>query len=279
MQRVMSLVVLLAAAGAARAAVVAAPGYAVHTIPTPATVQGGVVRRGEAILVGQGAFGGGMESIVRLDGSGATTVATGFNSLGGFDLDGTGTLYVVDNCAECTGATTGDTLFAIPEALTRTTPVGAAGREVLPAGTIPFAMDVLIDPMGAALVADAAGGGAGRVVRVVSGTAANLIEGLDLVGGMALAPDGTLRVVNAVLNPDFTTTGAVLEYRLDGSFQGTLVGGLEGGFGAVVDREGNVLVSGVGSFGASKVVAVAADGGVTDRATGFSSSGDMFFDV
>ena len=279
MKRFVTLVGFLAAAGPAHAAVVAAPGYAVHSIPTPATVQGGVVRRGEVILVGQGAFGGGMESIVRLDESGATTVATGFNSLGGFDLDEAGTLYAVDNCGECMGATTGDTLFAIPEALTRTTAVAAAGREVLPAGTIPFAADVLIDPMGAALVSDAVGGGAGRVVRVVSGTASNLIEGLDLVGGLALAPDGTLRVVNAVLNPDFTTTGAVLEYRLDGVFQGTLVGGLQGGFGAVVDREGNVLVSGVGSFGASKVIAVAPDGSVTDRATGFAFSSDLYFDA
>ncbi|TMA82945.1 MAG: hypothetical protein E6J77_15055, partial [Deltaproteobacteria bacterium] len=80
------------------AAVVAAPGYAVHTIPTPNTVQGGVVRQGAAIVVGQGSFGGGTEQIIRLDGAGTTVIATGFNSLGGFDLDTTGTLYVVDNC-------------------------------------------------------------------------------------------------------------------------------------------------------------------------------------
>src|SRR5205823_3025326 len=151
------------------AAVVPAPGYAVHTISTPNTVQGGVVRQGGTIVVGQGSFGGGTEQIIRLDGTGTTVIATGFNSLGGFDLDTTGTLYVVDNCQECAGAATGDTLFAIPAALTRTTAVTAVGNEVVQAGTIPFAQDALVIPGGAVLVSDAAGPGAGRVVRVQGG--------------------------------------------------------------------------------------------------------------
>src|SRR2546422_9605243 len=72
---------LLLAVPAARAAVVAAPGYAVHTIATPDTVEGGVVRRGDAILVGQGpGFTAGAQTIVRLDAGGPTTIATGFNS-------------------------------------------------------------------------------------------------------------------------------------------------------------------------------------------------------
>jgi len=52
----------------ADAAIVAAPGYAVHLIPTPGSVQGGVVRQGGAILVGQGSFGAGSETVIRLDG-------------------------------------------------------------------------------------------------------------------------------------------------------------------------------------------------------------------
>src|SRR5882762_5438782 len=126
---------LLAMLAARAEAIVAAPGYAVHTIPTPGTVQGGVVRRGGAILVGQGSFGAGTETIVRLDGAGPTTIATGFNSLGGFDLDAAGTLFVADNGGELTGATTGDTLFAIPNALTASSAVTAAGHEVVSAGT------------------------------------------------------------------------------------------------------------------------------------------------
>ena len=278
-----TLVAMLLAVPAARAAVMAAPGYAVHTIATPDTVEGGVVRQGDAILVGQGpSFTAGAQSIVRLDPGGPATIATGFNSLGGFDLAPDGTLYVVDNCFTgdgCGTTATGDTVYAIPDALTRTTAVTAAGHEVVPAGTIPFASDVFVAPDGAALVSDAAGNGAGRVVRVVPGTATDLIGGLDLVGGITLAADGTLRIVDAVLNPDFSTTGKVLESKLDGTPLGTLVSGLAGGFAAATDGAGNVLVSSIGPFGSSKVIAVAPDGGVSDRATGFGFSGDVFFDA
>src|SRR6266480_641691 len=260
-----TLVAMLLAVPAARAAVMAAPGYAVRTITTPGTVEGGVVRQGDAILVGQGpSFAAGAQSIVRLDAGGPTTFATGFNSLGGFDLASDGTLYVVDNCFTgdgCGTTTTGDTVYAIPDALTRTTAVTAAGHEVVPAGTIPFASDVFVAPDGAALVSDAAGNGAGRVVKVVPGTATDLIGGLDLVGGITLAADGTLRIVDAVLNPDFSTTGKVLESKLDGTPLGTLVSGLAGGFAAATDGAGNVLVSSIGPFGSSKVIAVAPDGG------------------
>ena len=50
----------------------------------------------------------------------------------------------------------------------------------------------------------------GRVLAVTPGHAANLITGLDLTGGIARAADGSLRVVSAFLNMDFTTTGKVL---------------------------------------------------------------------
>src|SRR5262249_47484928 len=260
MRRVLgTLVVLFLAVPAARPAVVAAPGYAGHPMATPGRVEGGVVRQGDAILVGQGpGFAAGAQSVVRLDAGGPTTVTTGFNSLGGFDLAPDGTLYVVDNCFTgdgCGTTVTGDTVYAIPDALTRTTAVTAAGHEVVPAGTIPFAADVFVAPGGVVLVSDAIGNGAGRVVKVVPGTATNLISGLDLVGGITLATDGTLRIVDAFLNPDFSTTGKVLEYKPDGTPLGTLVSGLAGGFAAATDSAGNVLVSGISSSGSSKVIA------------------------
>ena len=130
---------LLAALAAppAHAAVTAASGWAVHSISTPAAVQGGVIRSGSTIIVGQGIFGAGTMSVIRIDGGGATEIANGFNALGGFALDGAGTLFVVDNAGDFTGAATGDTVFAIPDALTRTTALPAVGAEVVPAGSIP----------------------------------------------------------------------------------------------------------------------------------------------
>jgi len=268
MKGFLSLMALLMAAPAG-AAPVAAPGYALRAIPTPDTVQGGVARRGDVLLVGQGSFGGGTESIIRIAGGGATTIATGFNALGGFDLDAAGTLYVVDNCAECAGAVTGDTLFAIPDALTRTTPVTAAGQEVVPAGTITTAQDVLIAPDGSFLVADARGVGSGAVVEVSGGTATDLITGLDFVGGLAL--QGTTLLVD---NVDGSFSGSVRRYSLAGASLGApLVSGLAGAYATVLDDDGFVLVS-----AASAVVAVAGDGSTTDRATGFSFASEMWFD-
>src|SRR5947208_6464312 len=269
-RRGLVLLAVLVAARPAAAAVVAASGYAAHAIPTADTVAGGVVRRGPAVLVGQGAFGAGGERVVRLDGGGATTVATGFNSLGGFDLDAAGTLYVADNGGDQTGAATGDTLFAIPDALTRTAAVSAVGQEVLPEGTIPFAMDVLVGPDGSVLVTDAAGPGAGRVVRVRKGAAANLIGGLN-IQGIALGARGAL-LVSAL--DDTYTVGTILRYTLRGAPRGTFASGLSGAFDHVLDTDGDVLVSGSG-----KVVALAPDGSaLPDRASGFAFSTAMFFD-
>src|SRR5262245_36082473 len=129
-ETVMGVAGALALAGNASAVLTAAPGYTVQAIATPGVVQGGGVKRGNAVFVGQGEFGAGLASIVRIDAGKVTTIATGFGGLGGLDLGADGTLYVVDNCytqdgPACAAATTGDTVYAIPEALTRTTPIAA----------------------------------------------------------------------------------------------------------------------------------------------------------
>jgi len=267
----------LAAHGSARAAVVAAPGYAARRIPTPGAVQGGVVRQGNALIVGQGSFGAGTERVVRLDGAVATTIATGFNSLGGFDLDGD-TLYLVDNCFGtdfgCTGASTGDSLYAIPSATTRTSAAAADTSAVLPAGSITAPQDVLVVP-GALLVADAIGVGAGRVVKVVGTTPTNLATGLDYLGG--LATDGaTLFAANL----DGSFTGSVKRFSLAGVPASDLVGGLSGSYGVARDAAGNLLVTGgfTGDFSSSTLLAVDAGGTATERAHGFGFSADVFFD-
>jgi hypothetical protein len=268
---------MLLAVGA-RAAVVPAPGFAVRTIPTPATVVGGVVRSGNAILVGQGTFGTGTEQIVRLDGAVATTLATGFNSLGGFDV-GAGTLYTVDNCygsdVGCSGATTGDSLYAIPDAFTTTAAVTAGASAVLPAGSIAAGQDVLVVP-GAILVSDAVGVGAGKVLKVAGTTVTDLATGLDFLGG--LATDGTTLFVG---NVDGSFVGSVRKYTLAGAPSGTLVNGLSGTYGVAVDGSGDVLVTGgfTSDFSSSTLVAVGASAAVTEWAHGFSFSSDVFFDA
>ncbi len=274
--RIMMFVTLLAA-GTAWAQVVPAAGYAARQIATPATVQGGVVRAGDAILVGQGSFGAGLQHVIRLAAGGATTIATGLNSMGGLALAPGGTLYVTDNGGNLAGAATGDTLFAVPDALTRTTAVAALGSEVVPAGTIPFAMDALVLPDDSVLVSDAVGPGAGRVVRLAGSPAVltTFATGLDFLGGLAL--DGRVLVANL----DGSFTGHVLAYQPDGTPLPAVKDGLGGAFGVAVDADGNLLVSGgfTPDFSSSTVVAIAADGTVTERAHGFGFSGEIFHDA
>src|SRR5438046_6228785 len=154
------------------------------------------------------------------------------------------------------GAATGDTLFAIPAALTRTTAVTAVGNEVVPAGAIPFAQDVLIVPNSSVLVSDAAGPGAGRVVRVQGGVASNFLTGFDYTGGLALKADNTLFVGNV----DASFQGSVFKFALDGTPLGTLVSGLSGAYDQVLANDATVPVSGgfTPDFASSTVSAVAA---------------------
>jgi len=257
-------------ASAAEAQITVAPGYALQTVDTPDVVQGGVVKRGNALIVGQGSFGPGEQEILRLEAGRATTIATGFGGLGGFDLADDGTLYVVDNCYTqdfmCDAATTGDTVYAIPDALTRTTPLAAADAELLPAGSIAFPFDVLSTPLGL-LVSDAAGPGAGRVVRVDGTSVVDVATGLDYAGGLAFdAP--SLYVAN--LAADFT--GEIQEY-VDGSPLGALVDELPGAAGLALDGEGDLLLG-----ADDALLEVDAAGDATALASGFSFAGDVAYD-
>jgi hypothetical protein len=265
--------VLAAAPGAA--AVTAAPGWAAHSIPTPGTVQGGVIRSGDVILLGQGAFGAGLEQVIRLDGGVATTIAAGFNALGGFALDAAGTLYVVDNGGNLAGAVTGDTVYAIPDALTRTTALPAVGAEVVPKGSIPFAQDVALDGSDL-IVSDGVGPGAGRVVRVSGGNVTNLITALDYTAGVTV--DGTRLLVG---NVDGSFVGSLSQYTLAGTFVTTLASDLPGNYAHAIDNDGNILITGLHTedFSSSYVIAVAPGGGITHRADGFTFSTELFHDT
>jgi hypothetical protein len=276
MQRISLLLAsaVLTAAIPAHAAITAAPGWTAYSIPTPGTVQGAVVRSGDKIIVGQGSFGAGLETIVRLDAGVPTTIATGFNSLGGFALGDGGTLYVCDNGGNLPGAATGDTVFAIPNALTRTTALPAVGAEVVPAGSIPSAQDVAIDGSDL-IVSDAIGPGAGRIVRVSGGSVTNVITSLDYTAGVFV--DGTRLIVG---NVDGSFVGAIREYTLAGAPVGPIATGMSGTYAHVVDSDDNVLGTGGfrDDFSSSNVIAIAPGGAISERAWGFTFSSELFHD-
>ena len=273
--RLATAVLLLATA--ARAAVITAPGYLPRSIPTPGPTQGGVVRLGEELLVGQGVIGAGSEYIVRIDRAGVTVVATGFNSLGGFDVEPDGDLLVVDNGGELPGAATGDTLYEIPDATSRSDAVTAAGHEVVPAGSIRAAQDVLAIPE-TILVTDAQGPGLGRILRISEeGRVDQFATGLDFLGGIAFATGGTVIVANL----DASFTGSLRTFDYYGFSPRVRASGLSGAFAAVMDRDGQtaLLSGGTAADGSGTVVAVAPDGRVTERARGFGFTTEMFFDM
>jgi hypothetical protein len=258
-------------AGTASAQVTAAEGYAVQSLTTPGVVQGGSARRDGMLIVGQGDFGPGLASIVRIENGQATTIATGFGGLGGVDLAEDGTLYVVDNCYVadfgCEAATTGDTVYAIPEALTRTTPIAAADAELLPAGSIGVPFDVIDTPSGL-LVSDSAGPGAGRVVRVEGTGVVDVVTGLDYPAGLAF-DDPSLFVANATA----AFTGQILEF-LGASPEGAVIDGLAGAAGLAIDAESDLLL-GAGT----ELLEVDFLGFGTAIASGFGYAGDVSYDA
>src|SRR5262249_21984347 len=126
---------------------------------------------------------------------------------------------------------------------------------------------------GAILVSDAGGPGAGRVVRVAGGSKTDLITGLDYAAGLAL--DGSTLLVG---NFD-GSFGSVGKYDLSGASAGPLIRDLSGSY--AVGGDGLVLVSGGftdDTFTNSTVLAVDSTGAKTERARGFGSSGEMYFD-
>jgi hypothetical protein len=155
--------------------------------------------------------------------------------------------------------------------------VAAATLELLAAGSIPTAANVLALPDGTALVSDPDGQGIGRVVEVDGGVAADLITGRDFVSGLALTSGGEVLVgeVDAV-----TFAGSVGRFDLAGTPLGALASGLSGSFDHVLDDAGHLLVSGgfTGDFSSSTVVRIAPSGAVAQIASGFGFTGALAVD-
>ena len=157
-------------------------------IPLPNVNAGDVVVAGASIFVGQGASGAGQQSILRVDpDDSTTTVVSNLNALGGLAYDGENDrLLFTDSGGDLAGATSGDTVYALPNPRAVGAPIDAATLTILPSGSIPYAQAVLALPGGDVLVGDPAGPGAGRVVKLSGTTATNFITGLDYVAGLSL---------------------------------------------------------------------------------------------
>jgi hypothetical protein len=258
---VAGLAVLMAEPAAPASAAVLAPGYVVGEIATPDVVAGGIVARNGVVLVGVGAFGGASQSIVRIDASGATTIADGFNGLAGFVYDAVhDRLLVGDNALEAPGSETGDTIYGIRDPFHRTVPVRAKDVALLHAGTIPGVADLALDPndpsSGSLFVSDAFfpfGGPQDGKLWGVTGLATALASASVLKSGLGYA--------------------AGLAASNDRLFLGEVdVGDFSGRIGTIPLPDGSgpltPLVSGLAGEGD---LAIASDGSILATASGFGS--------
>lgn len=242
-----ALLAVLAAAPAG--ATIVAPGYAIGFIETPDVATGGVVVVGRARLVGVGSFGGGAQSIVRIENGTTTTIATGFNALSGFVYDeANDRLIVGDNGLAAAGATTGDTIYAIPDPLGRLTSVVADDVELLAPGSVPGVADVILDPNdptgNTVFVSDAAfPSGSLSSIDLAAQAITTLQSPLGLGAGLAATAD-TLYLGELVgAFPSFS--GQIRTAALpDGSGPlSPLIDGLVGQFDLAIDADGNLLSS------------------------------------
>lgn len=247
-----TLLVALPVAQVAHA--ISAPGYTITEIALPDFAQGDVVVAAGALFVGVGpGFTGAGQSIVRIDGGGTTVVADGFNSLGGFAYDAINDrVIVVDNADEALGSETGDTIYSIPSPNgVFATPLRAANIELAPAGSVPGATDIVLDPNdptgNRAFLTDPSEAfpPAGRVLEVdlSSGALSVLQTGLGFAAGLAV--DASTLFIGDVNG--FTFAGEVSSTALPGAngARTPIAGGLAGQYDLELEAAGTLLATSV----------------------------------
>ncbi len=276
---ILSAILIVAGARVASAAIVADPAYVVGAIPLPIVNAADVAVVGASIAIGQGGFGAGAQSIVRLDPNGGVfTIVSNLNSIGAIVYDAAGDrLLFADNAGELPGATTGDTVYALANPRSIVSPVDAATLTLLPNGSIPAAQAVLALPGGDLLVGDAAGPGSGRVVRISGGVPSDLVTGLDYTSGISLGLAGGELLIG---NVDAFFSGTVTRYSLAGVVIAPLASGLGGSYDQAVDADGSLLLTGgfTDDFSSSTVIAIAPDGAIDEIASGFGFSSGLTID-
>jgi hypothetical protein len=234
---------------AALAAVVPPPGY-IYSTQLLSNLTAGCVAAGPGgtfVGIGPG-FTANAQAIVLAKESGELRlVASGFNSLSDCAYDrAADILYVTDNAdsGELPGALTGDTLFAIPSASTASG-LSAVGLEVLAANSIPSAANIAVDASGNVFVSNAAGSGAGTVVKITGNTSSPFTSGYDFTGGVAVNPaNGNVFVAESLPTFDneihqYTPAGAVV---MPDPFAGPSFS--FGSLDLTFNTDGNLLASG-----------------------------------
>lgn len=261
----------------AQAATVPAPGYIYTREVLSELTEGCVEHAPGGLFVGVGpalsfpAAGGTRDLLFVPEIGSIRTVATGFNAISDCVYDaGSDTLYVTDSGAEFSGATTGDTVFAIPGSSTN---ADIAGLELLPSGSLPYAFS--IDLFGNGLLAsDAAGDGLGSVMEIdLSGpvpATSTFADGFDYTGGLVV--DGSRVLVSEALQPAFDS--AIYDYSTAGVFQSIVSGPTyaHGSNDLAIAADGAVLAT-----GGSTIVSVDALGVPTQLVTGLN--GGTAFDA
>lgn len=266
---------LLARAGGA---VPVAPGYVIDTIATPGFATGDVLATGGAIFVGIGAFGVGTQSIVRIDSGGSTTIASGFNSLGGFSYDAANDrLIVTDNGLEAGDfvgggpAATGDTVYAIPDPFSSLGVVPeAVSLELASTGSIPGAAGVLVDPSdpNRVFVTDSF---AQQLVAVdaLLGSTSVLQSGLGFAAGLAAV--GATLFIGDLDTTFFTGTIWTVPLASPGSARTAFLTGLLGEFDLELASSGMLLATASAFLVDSQILEIDPVSGATSvLASGFS---------
>ncbi len=238
-----AMAAILVTATAAPAAVTVAPDYLYASQYVGETTQSCVASAagGTFVAVGPGFTAGG-QRVVFVSESGATRdVLVGLSSVGDCAYDrANDVLYVTDNGLE-TGASTGDTVYALPFA-SAATAVPAAGLEMVPAGSIPNAASVALAPAGV-YVGDASGSGAGTVDLVSGGSVVPVVTGLDFTGGIAVEPGGNLLVAQTLAS----FASDLRRYADDGTLLAVLSGPTfdHGSYDIARLEDGRVAITGV----------------------------------
>lgn len=226
-------------------AIPVALGYQVSEIAQTENASGSVLAVGGSVFYGDGGFGAGLQSIVRLDPGGSrTVVATGFNSISGLVYDAANDRLIVgDNGGELAGAATGDTLFGVddPFADPPLAPT-AAGLELAAAGSLPGVGDVVLDPSdpGRAFVTDSLAGVLWEVDLDTGATAA-VQSGLGFAAGLAAA--GNTLFLGDVDASLFTGLVSTLSLSAVSDPPTPLVTGLAGLYDLLQTSDGRLLAT------------------------------------